>query len=432
LVRASAPMLDRAQTREKNMRKFSSAGAFALAVLWANPSLANADPLSLSEAIRLAVTAEDPQLLSLVEKTAALEDQAIADAQLEDPTISGGIANLSTDTFRFSQENMTQAQVGIRQVFPAGRTLSLRGGRRQAEAGVMRARKELALREISLAVRTAWFDGFYWTSAQKSVLASKRAVNEMIQALHASFSTGVLTTQHILRAELELSLLDDQLTDFLRREELARAELERFLGVDALRPLSSNLPDLSDPPSIAEMEEALVQHPAVLIADAVIEVGDADVGLAEQAYKPSWALEGKYGARGGSRSDLASIGVTLSIPLFAADRQDRRLSAAVRQRGAAQLDRSATLLDLRRDLERATTDWSLLGERVQLYSDAVIERARETANASISTYASGRTDFPELIRSQLAQLDAELKRMELRTERGKAWAKLNYLVGEVQ
>ena len=116
-------MLDRAQTREKNMRKFSSAGAFALAVLWANLSLANADPLSLSEAIRLAVTAEDPQLLSLVEKTAALEDQAIADAQLEDPTISGGIANLSTDTFRFSQENMTQAQVGIRQVFPAGRTL---------------------------------------------------------------------------------------------------------------------------------------------------------------------------------------------------------------------------------------------------------------------------------------------------------------------
>ncbi len=414
------------------MQKIICVGAFALAALWANVSLANTDPLSLSEAVQLAVAAKDPTLLRLDARAAALDEQAVADSQLADPTISGTLANLSTDTFRFSQENMTQAQIGVRQAFPAGRTLSLRGERRRAEADVERARRNLVLREIKLAVRTAWFDKFYWAHAQKSVLESRRAVNEMIQALHASFSTGVLSTQHVLRAELELSLLDDQLTDLRRREENAEADLARFLGRDSERMLSAEFPVLAAPPEPSGMEAALVRHPSVLLADAAINVGDTDVELAEQAYNPSWSLEGRYGARGGNRSDLASIGVTLSVPLFAGDRQDRRLSAARQQRGAAQLDRSATLLDLQRELAGASADWSLLGDRIDLYSDAVIERARETARASISTYANGRTDFPELIRSQLAQLDAELKRMELRTARGKAWAKLRYLVGDIQ
>ncbi|MAN63771.1 MAG: hypothetical protein CMI60_17700 [Parvibaculum sp.] len=421
-----------AQIHEIHMHNFYRAGAVALAMLWTSGLSAGEAPLSLSEAVKIAVTAEDPALLGFDAKAEALEDRAIADSQLPDPTIRGALANISTDTFRFAQENMTQAQVGLRQAFPAGRTLSLMGERRRGEADIERARKDLTLREIELAVRLAWFDQYYWRWAQNSVRESQTTVSELMRSLHASYSTGSLTTQHILRAELELSLLDDQLTDLQRREAITRADLARYLGAAAVRPLSDHMPDLAPPPMLTDMETVLVRHPAVLLADAVVDVGSTDIALAEQSYKPSWALEAGYGARGGGRSDLATIGVTLSIPLFVANRQDRRVSAATLDRGAARLDRAATLLELQRDLERANADWILLGDRVELYGAAIIERARETASASISTYASGRTDFAEMIRSQLAELDVELKRVKLLTERGKAWARLDYLVGDIQ
>jgi len=414
------------------MHRFYIAGVLSLATLCAGTAFANEVPLGLGEAVFIAITADDPRLLRHDEKVAALEDHAVADAQLPDPTIRGSLANISTQTFRFEQENMTLAQFTLRQEFPAGRTLSLRGERRQAEADVERVRRELALREIKMSVRTAWFDLFYLTQAQANVSASRATVRELVRSLHASYSVGALTTQDISRAELELALLDDRLTDLKRKEEEIQAELSRFLGADALRPLNGTLPALPTPPPLLDMEAMLSGHPIVLIEDVEIDIGDTDVELAEQAYEPSWALEGGYGARGGGRSDLASIGVTLSIPLFTGDRQDRRLSAAVRQRGAAQFDRAAKLRDLRRDLGRAHADWRLLGERIQLYGDVVIERAKETAESTISTYSNGRTDFPEIIRSQLAQLDVELKRMELRTQRGKAWAQLAYLVGEMR
>jgi outer membrane protein TolC len=414
------------------MHNLYRAGAIALAMLWTSGLFAGEAPLGLSEAVKIAVTAEDPALLRFDARAEALEDRAVADSQLPDPTIRGALANLSTDTFRFEQENMTQAQVGLRQAFPAGRTLSLMGERRRGEADIERARKDLAIREIELAVRTAWFDQYYWLQAQASIQESQTAVTELMHSLRASYSTGALTTQHVLRAELELSLLDDQLTDLQRREAITRADLARYIDAAAVRPLSGNMPDLADPPTVVDMQTALVHHPAVLLADAIVDVGGTDIALAEQAYEPSWALEAGYGARGGGRSDLATIGVTLSIPLFVGSRQDRRVSAATLNLGAARLDRAARLLDLRRDLERANADWLLLGERVELYGAAVIGRARETASASISTYANGRTDFPEMIRSQLAQLEVELKRVKLLTERGKAWARLDYLVGDIQ
>jgi outer membrane protein TolC len=414
------------------MHNLYRAGAVALAMLWTSGLFAGEAPLSLSEAVKIAVSAEDPALLRFDVRAEALEDRAVADSQLPDPTIRGALANLSTDRYRFEQENMTQAQVGLRQAFPAGSTLSLMGERRRGEADIERARKDLAIREIELEVRTAWFDQYYWLQAQASIQESQTAVTELMRSLRASYSTGSLTTQHVLRAELELSLLDDQLTDLERREATTRADLARYLDAAAVRPMSDDMPDLADPPTLADMKTALVHHPAVLLADAVVDVGSTDIALAEQAYEPSWSLEAGYGARGGGRSDLATIGVTLSIPLFVGSRQDRRVSAATLDRGAARLDRAARLLDLRRDLERANADWLLLGERVELYGAAVIGRARETASASISTYANGRTDFPEMIRSQLAQLEVELKRVKLRTERGKAWARLDYFVGDIQ
>ena len=257
-------------------------------------------------------------------------------------------------------------------------------------------------------------------------------MSDLLEALNASFATGTLTSQDILRTELELSLLDDRLIEIERISATTQADLGRYIGVAANRPLPDALPDLRDPPSFEVIEAALVNHPELVGHDAMIAVEEADVRLAEEAYKPSWALEAGYGLRSGGRADFASVGVSVSIPLFTGRRQDRNLDAAVKERGAARLDRGAALLNLHRDLERSYADWIHLDERVELYRNATLARASETAEASITTYANRLTDFSELIRSQLAQLDAELKFFELRTAQAKSWAVLNYLTGDSQ
>lgn len=387
-------------------------------------------PLSFAEAVQIALLAEDPAVQGFDARATALQDRAVAEAQLPDPMARLAVANLPLDSLNFAQEPMTQLQFGVRQEFPRGNTLDFNGVRRQAQAEEQWARKSLALRRIELAVSTAWLNRFYFEHAKGVVAESHSAVSDLLEALSASFATGNLTSQDILRAELELSLLDDRLIEIDRMSATTQADLARYIGAAANRPLPDTLPVLRDPPSFAVIEAALADHPELVGHDATIAVEEADVRLAEEAYKPSWALDAGYGLRSGGRADFASVGVSVSIPLFPGRRQDRNLDAAVKERGAARLDRGAALLNLHRDLQRSYADWTHLDERVELYRNATLVRASETAEASITTYANRLTDFAELIRSQLAQLDAELKFFELRTAQAKAWAVLNYLAGD--
>lgn len=413
---------------------FKIIGATAAAVAGLTPSfgLAAEPPLRLEEAVEIAVTIEDPAYQRFEARASAQEDRAVSDSQLPDPMLRTALANIPIDTFAFGQEPMTQAQVGLRQEIPRGSTLRLNREKREGEAEIERMQRAATIRNVELAVRTAWFDKFFASNAQAIVNESRTAVSDLIDALSASYAQGKLTSQDVLRAELELSLLDDKLTELDQRRAVAEAELSRYIGSNASRPAPEELPALPAPGTVDEIEARLVRHPIVRVSDAMIGVEETDVELARQAYKPAWAIEGGYGARGADRPDFASVGVSLTIPLFTGKRQDRALSAARKDRSAAELERATTLLDLRRDLIRAYADWSQLERRVRLYDDAVVTRAGETADASVSAYGGGLTDFPELIRSQLAELDAELKRLELKVARAKVWARLKFLAGDEQ
>jgi len=394
-----------------------------------NGAAESAETLSLVQAVRIAVESEDPALARLEARAESLEQRAVSEAQLPDPKITGQFANVPVDSFSFDQTMMTQLKVGLRQEFPPGRSRAIKGEQRRLEAGVERARRRLELRRIALETRHAWMELAYNEQALAIVSTGREKVARQIESISSRFATGRMTAQDVLRAELELSLLDDRLAEHRRQADKARAALSRYIGRNAFLTPGA-WPELDVDGDAATLRNRLAEHPAVTVENAEVEVADAGVSLAEQAYRPAFAIEGGYGVRPGF-SDLASIGVTLSVPLFTDKRQDRNRAAAVSRRGAEQFDRDAVLLDLRRQLDQALSDWQRYNERVALYRSALGERARQTADASIATYANGQTDFAELIRSQLAELEVALKRAELQSRAGQAWARIVYLAGEV-
>lgn len=387
--------------------------------------------LTLEEAVSLATTAADPSVTQFDAHAEALGNEAVADAQLPDPMVSAQMVNVPTDTFDLDQEGMTQAlRVGLRQEFPAGRTLAVRGRQRTAEAEAQRARSDEALRRIALETRQAWLELAWQQRAVGILEQSRNRIEQQIESLQSRFATGGLNAQSLLRSELELSLLDDRIAEHRRRADQARAVLARYIGSEAFRPVPESLPEFTlDSTELRALEQHLVDHPAVRARQARIEAADEGIELARQAYKPKWAIEAGYGLRS-ERTDLASIGVSLSIPLFADKRQDKRHQAAVQRSRAAQFERDTVLRDLREQLDQALADWRRYRERQALYEQVVGQRAEETVEASVTTYANGQTDFAELIRSQLAALDTQIKQVELTALAGKARARIIYLAGE--
>lgn len=389
------------------------------------------DLLSLHEAVTIALDANDPTVQRFTEHAAALEERAVADGQLPDPQLRFGLANWPVDTFDFEQEPMTQIQVGLRQQFPAGDTRSLTSARRRAEASGQLAGGRLQELQIVLGVRNTWLELQYWLAARVSVGESRDAVAELVEVIESQFATGLQSNQDLLRAELELSLLDDRSVEVERKIDALRADLSRLVGAPvAGRPLPDLQPVLPVLPAQEVVIEGLVVHPAIKIEDARVIAQNRDIDLANQQYKPSWSVDAGYGVRGGGRADFASLMLVVDLPLFTGKRQDRRVAAATRTREAARLDRSAKLLEMRQIVDRAYAEWRRLGDRVGLYEKVVVERAAANAEAALDGYRNRVSDFAELIRSRLAEIDAALKLRRLQADHAKTQAQLLFLAGE--
>ncbi|MCJ9430062.1 TolC family protein [Kordiimonas marina] len=419
----------------------AAALAFSLSVSAAEPITspeaaasqkpAAAPALTLEEAVRLALHSDDPYLLEPGERASALDDQATAAAQLPDPKLKVGLANWPTDSFSYTQEPMTQIQVGLSQAFPKGKTLDYKRQKMTAMAEGERFMTALRQREVVLDTRANWLDLYYWVHAAQEVRKSRQAVKELIEVVRAVYATGRSNSQDILRAELELSLLDDKLVAIGRGEAMARARLSRRIGTAAAaRTVSPSWPAMTHPDARDVIAKLLPQHPAVRILAAKTDAAARDVDIAHEQYKPGWAVNVGYGARGSDRADFASVGVTMDLPIFTGKRQDKMAAAAKKARQAATLSEDATLRDLREKLDTAYADWQETGKRITLYKSAVIKRAKDTAEASVLSYRSGVTDFPELIRTRLAELNTELTLLKLETDRYKAQARLLFLEGE--
>ncbi|MDZ7790051.1 MAG: TolC family protein [Xanthomonadales bacterium] len=396
-----------------------------------NPRPGDDARLTMERAVSLATSAADPAVQQFVARGEALENDAVADAQLPDPMVSAQVVNIPTDSFDLDQDGMTQAlRVGLRQEIPAGRTLDIRSRQRGTEAEVKRAQTDLAIRRIALETRQAWLE-LAWQEQAIAVLRESRGrIEEQIESLQSRFAAGGLHAQALLRTELELSLLDDRVAEHRRMADRARATLARYIGSEAYRPLPDRMPQIdSASVDLDQLQSRLVAHPAVEAKQARIDAAELGIELARQAYKPKLAVEAGYGLRS-ERPDLASIGVSLSVPLFTGNRQDKRHTAAVQRSSAARFDRDALLLDLRRQLEQAVSDLQRYRQRLDLYEKVVTVRARDTVEASVTTYANGQTDFAELVRSQIADLDTQIKRAELKARAGAAWAQIIFLTGE--
>lgn len=387
--------------------------------------------LTMQEAVAIAVNAGDPSVLQFEEKSLALDDRAVADTQLPDPKLKLSATNFPVDTFRFGQEPMTQAQVGLQQSFPRGKTLHYRGERRKAEAEAQRALQKLQEIQIALDTKTTWLELYYWRGAQGKVSESRQAVRELSDIARSIFSTGRRSAQDVLRADLELTILDDRLVEVERQIDINRANLARLIGPDeSLRPLAKILPSYTKLRDRAALREQLVHHPSVDAIDSEINARRSDIDIARQQYRPGFTLNGGYGARGGSRPDFATVGVTFDIPIFTGKKQDRNVSAARRDRSSAEMTRKARLLELDRQLAGAYADQARLEQRITLYEKSVLLRANETTQATLTAYQNDLSDFAELVRARLAELDTELTLLRLRIDRAQVMARLDYLAGE--
>jgi len=430
-------------------------------------SLHAAEPRQKSDKIldlKLAVqTAQsnDPWLVGNRHKEEALLSRSIAAGSLPDPKISLNLINIAADSFNFSQEAMTNAKIGVSQAFPAGDTLDIRKKQLEIKGSQMPFQRENRRGKIVVTVGQLWLNEY---NARESIAIIKKNIplfQQLVDIAAASYSTALGKTrqQDLVRAQLELTRLEDRLTILHQRQEMFQERLSEWLNGYFLDKYSGDasqtghpqmanfeiarkLPDikllnaplyLSPAPTGQEiLFEKLSSHPAVKNLEQKIRASEAGIDLAQQKYKPAWGVNAGYGYRasdrfGIDRSDFFSVGVTFSVPLFTANRQDKEVSSAKSMASAVRTEKWQLLRKLMASFETAKAQLLRLNDRQKLYRDKLLPQMSEQAEASLTAYTNDDGDFAEVMRSRIAEMNAEIDALNIDVGRQKAILQLNYL-----
>jgi cobalt-zinc-cadmium efflux system outer membrane protein len=384
-------------------------------------------PLSLDEAAKLSLL-DQPILTGREALIDANERQAVAAAQLPDPKLSTGLKELPVDTseaFSVRRDNFTEFTIGLSQDLPRADKRRLKGERKRLEADAERAALDNDRRTISREVCLAWLDVY---EAEQSLALTQQLASQaalQVQSLAKDYGSGKASQADWLAAKVDVSLVEDKAHDWLHHAQRMRAELARWIGDDARRPLANDLSLSTQPGELAQLIAAVDHHPVIGGVDKQIEASTTDISLARQAYKPDVSVEGYLAYRPGY-SDFVGIQITVDLPYFTKNRQDPELAAAL-QRRRASADRKRDLLrDLHSQVSEVYLDWQHCRQRVSEFDTHIIPDAARRIEDARTAYAAGRGSFDSVLLARRSSIDIQLQRLALAVEATRAQVRLQY------
>ena len=157
--------------------------------------------------------------------------------------------------------------------------------------------------------------------------------------------------------------------------------------------------------------------------------------MARQRAKPGWAVDLGYSYRDGAlpdgspRSDFVSLNVTVDLPFFSRDSLDSTLTAALGERAALRSTRERSLREFRSRLDIEYAHWQQLTQRLKLYDERILRQSEEHVQAALLGYQNDRSDFADVMRAYVDNLNTRLDAIRLQVDRAQTYALLANLGG---
>lgn len=408
--------------------------------LYANEYENNA---ALPEALAVTTAVqENPNLAQMQARYEALSEVSSQVGSLPDPMVSFSAMNFPSDTFDRDQEAMTQLQIGITQVFPFPGKLSLK--ETAAEYDALAAGHSLANAKLQLIsnVKSKWWQIYYLDHALETVSMNQNLLRQFVTVARTKYETGKGLQQDVLLAQLELSKLIDRKIQLqaIRKNQVIQLNILMGRAVNKAVVLPNKvadaLPVLADEAVLHQRSEA--SGPRLKQVATQIDAAQSRFDLANRGNYPDFKVGVTYGdrtgdnpmPRGGARSDLVSVMVGVTIPLYSG----RNQSKAISQKSHELQSTRYALLDERNrlmaDISTAITNYQRAKEQYSLLGDGIVPQARQTVQSMLAGYQVGEVDFLNLVRSQMTLFTYQLQYWKALSDAKQALAVLEAAVGE--
>ena len=273
-------------------------------------------------------------------------------------------------------------------------------------------------------MKKAYYELYYIQQATSVTERERDLLVQIRDAANARYRAALTSQQDVLRAELELSNIEENLIRLRQQLDSTQARLARQLHVapqTKLRTLD-HLPPEDVPRDLDLLQrQAVAARPELHAQLAMLRRERRMVEVAQLEYFPDFVLKAGWGAMTTDKAmaptadgvDNVTVGLGVNVPIYR-----KRLSAGVRQAeanavvAAREYDslRDATLEQVMDLFAQAQSQQDLL----TLFEEDILPKARQTIEVSLRAYDVGDVDFLQLLDNfrQLLQYEISYRRLE--------------------
>lgn len=347
----------------------------------------------------------NPQIEAAAQKVEAAEMAVKQAGLLPDPQLALGLMNMPVNSFSFSQEPMTGKRIALMQMFPFPGKRSLAKDMAESATASIREMEEEVRNALVHMVKKTYFDIFAIDRSLETVEKNTILMKQFVQAVEAKYETGSGLQQDVLRSQVELTKLDDDLIMWTQKRAAAVARLNGLLNRPQDAVLETTPRDLEfplDPDPYIPREDITESRPLLRAWEEKLRKAETAVKLARKDFWPNFSISAAYSQRnnlagGAVMHDFVSTSVSLSIPIFLKRKQGAKWEEKSRELAALQAEYNNMLSVIRSEIKSLQADLERDRKRAELYKGGILLQAQQALESAFAGYQVGKVDFLTLI-----------------------------------
>jgi len=334
--------------------------------------------------------------------------EAGAADELPDPRLSVGLQNFPISgppAFTLNGTMMTMTRIGIEQELPNLAKRHARAARATADVTLAAANADVTAKEVRSGAATAWIDLAYAQRRLSSLDTIIADLHRYAPMATSAVEVGAARPAESLEIQQSIAVLEDARSAIAADVGQARARLARWTG-ETDPQAAGPMPDLSV--SRLELVGSLDRQPELGLASARTRSAEADVDLARAEKRPDFGVNVAYGRRDPAYGDLLSVGVSVSLPLFAGRRQEPRIAARRLDLAAARAETEDVRRKLLAELDGGLAEYESRYAQWQRARDVLLPLARKQDGLEVASFSAGNADLLDVIAAKTRLANIEL------------------------
>ncbi|HWB84443.1 MAG TPA: TolC family protein [Bryobacteraceae bacterium] len=349
---------------------------------------------------------------------------------LPEPTATYSNFGVGHPFSRLNGSDFAYHGFSVSQEFPFPGKLALASEEAKREADSEQQKYQAVILDVSSRLKVAYYE---WLTVNKAIELTRThsdLLSRFEEIARNRYRVGKGLQQDVLKAQLEVSSLEQQLAMLDEKRQRAEAEIASLLAQTSVTLRApTDIQPTSFSMSLDELVKATADSPRIRAEQKMVDARAVGINRSLKDFRPDFGASFQWMRTGTNFPDYYMATVEVKIPLYYARKQRYAL------------EESYARLNEAKQNYRATQQQAVFGVKDQyltiqssqrilnLYKTTLLPQAQLTVDSSASAYEVGNTDFLTLITNLTNLISLERQYYDELARHEEAIARLEPVVG---